>query len=108
MRIIFVLYNYFKLKTTLLVEACISECHKISSEIRQNVFVQLQHKKSSGHLLKDVLVIYVLEDCDEAGQLVLHLVLCHSLCGLLQQIVTVFCQLHRDTGRDMTWSGHCV
>lgn len=62
-------------------------------------------RKSFGHLLKDVLVIYVLKHCDEACQLVLHLVLCHSLCRLFQQIVTVFCQLDRDTRNDMT--GHC-
>lgn len=54
-------------------------------------------RKTFGHLLKDVLVIYVLKHCDEARQLVLHLVLCHSLCRLFQQIVTVFCQLDRDT-----------
>lgn len=46
------------------------------------------------HLLKDVLVIYVLEHCDETCQFVLHLILCHSLCRFLQEIVTVLCQLH--------------
>lgn len=53
----------------------------------------------SAHLLKDVLVIYVLEHCDEARQLVLHLILCHSLCRLFQQIVTVFRQLRRHARR---------
>lgn len=60
------------------------------------------------HLLKDVLVIYVLEHCDEARQLVLHLVLCHSLRRLFQQIVAVFRQLDGHTRRDMTWSRHYV
>lgn len=55
------------------------------------VFMHRSH--STGHLLKNVLVVYVLEDCDKAGQFVLHLVLRHSLCGFLQEIVTVFGQL---------------
>lgn len=59
------------------------------------------------YLLKDVLVVYVLEHCDEAGQLILHLVLCHSLCRLFQQIVTVFRQLDRHQGGEMTWSRQC-
>lgn len=46
------------------------------------------------YLLKNILVVYVLEHGDEARQLVLHLVLCHSLCRLLQQIVTILSELH--------------
>lgn len=53
----------------------------------------LHMSSSSGHLLKNVLVVYVLKHCDKAGQLVLHLVLRHSLRRLLQEIVTVFGQL---------------
>lgn len=59
---------------------------------------------NANHLLKDILVVYVLEHRDEACQLVLHLVLRHSLCRFFQQIVTVFCQLHRDNRQNMTWS----
>lgn len=59
------------------------------------------------HLLKDILVVYVLEHRDEAGQLVLHLVLRHSLCRFFQQIVTVFCQLRRGDSQNMM-SKPCV
>lgn len=61
--------------------------------VDQDIKSFLHTPPSSGHLLKNVLVVYVLEHCDEAGQLVLHLVLCHSLCGFLEEIVTVFGQL---------------
>lgn len=50
-------------------------------------------QRSGGHLLEDVLVVYVLEDRDEARQLVLHLVLRHSLRRFLEEVVTVFGQL---------------
>lgn len=72
------------------------------------ILEKLEILEVSRHLLKDVLVVYVLEHCDEAGQFVLHLVLRHSLCRLLQQIVTVFRQLDGDTRRDTTRSRHCV
>lgn len=76
--------------------------------VKQTLCYVRQRQESFCHLLKDVLVIYVFEHCDEARQLVFHFVLRHSLCRLFQQIVTVFSQLHGDTRRDMTSSGHCV
>lgn len=58
----------------------------------------LHTSRSGAHLLEYVLVVYVLEHCDEARQLVLHLVLRHSLRRFLEEVVTVFGQLDGRTG----------
>lgn len=86
---------YLKLQMTKL-------CNIIFISIKQMCFW-------SHYLLKDVLVIYILEHCDETGQLILHLVFRHPLCRFLQQIVTVFSQLDRESSRGgMGWVGQDV